>query len=186
MTKYKLGIELEFIVEGGSYLPLLTYFNNKYNAIFSMDYKYSSLTDIVLKPDPTIKGGLEINIPPTYTDKLEDICEDLNQFNIIFDDKCAMHIHVDAANIDIGKLYNYYKDNESSILQEAKKLNLLPPVSLNSSVTNIKFKYTNMNIWQAYIQHGTVEHRIYKSTINSELISLAIKQTIEVIEKSQS
>lgn len=181
-----IGLEIELYFKD-ELLDVLDYFRNKYkNFKFTLDYKYSSITELVFKTDPTIKGGIEINIPPCLFNSLEDILNDVNKFNPYYSGNCCLHIHVGAENINIGKLYNYYKDNETEILDFAVNNGLTDKthINLNKSIQEKVLKYQHMNIWQAYMNHNTVEHRIYKATTDYNKIKQCIDQTINIIKQA--
>lgn len=170
------GIEIEFL--SYNYYEIFDILK-KYNCVISFDSKYSNNNELILKPESTVKG-CELNIPPGFK-YLKNLCEDLQPL-ATFNERCAMHIHVDSKTLNLEKLNEYYINNEDKIITEADNLYL----NLNySNSMKVIVRRKNMNINLANMKHGTVEHRIYKATFNYNDIMFAVNQTLNIIENSQ-
>lgn len=171
----KYGIEIEFVSD--NYTNIIDILK-KYNCVIRFDCKYSNSTELILKPEGTVRG-CELNIPPDFN-RLEELCEELKSL-VSFTERCAMHIHVDSRGLNLDKLNTYYINNEASIISQAGN----KYVDLNFSNTKGIGRKRNMNIFVSSTMHNTVEHRIYKSTFNYNDIVFAINQTLNIIEESQ-
>lgn len=178
-----IGIEIEFI--SNDYLNIFTILKeNNINFIFSPYCKYSDKEHIILKPESTVKG-MELNISPNNLNQLKKICNLLKP-NTYFNNKCALHIHISDDSINLDKVYDYYINNESNIIEECKKKNLY--LNLNKSLNYFSksqlqyIRKTNINIYNSYNIHKTIEHRIYKATFDYDSIMWCINQTIKIID----
>ena len=187
----KYGIEIEFCIKDDELLLLLNDFKETYknSFVFSLEHTTSSLDKIIIKTEPTVKGGLEINIPPNFTNDLENICSLINKYNVYYTNNCALHIHIDATNINLNRLINYYSNNEQDILNYAIEQELTDKyhIALNRSINEDRIqncKFIHMNIYHAFINHRTVEHRIYKATTDYNKIKQCIDQTINIIKQA--
>ena len=170
------GIEIEFISK--NYYKLFEVLK-KYDCVITFDTKYSNKKELILKPEATVRG-CELNIPPGFNE-LENLCKDLQPL-ATFNERCAMHIHVSSKKLDLEKLKTYYINNEAEIISEAG--NLYTNLNFSNSM-KVAVRKKNMNIDLANMKHGTVEHRIYKSSFDYIDIMFAVTQTLQIIEESQ-
>lgn len=175
------GLEIEFKCDDCMELIDLLKQNNISIKIIG-NPRNTSVSDIVLKPEVTVRG-FELNFPPT-TDELtlRTICN-LFKDKTVFNKRCALHVHIPVENIsDVDKIYNYYAEHETEIINTAKEAKLY--VNLNRSINKTfdkENKFINMNCYKAFKSHHTVEHRIYKATFNFDEICWCIHQTQEII-----
>lgn len=170
------GIEIEFF-SNLNLIQILNLFNKNHIYYLYTNFPYfSSEQYIVIKPDETIPGGYELNIPPTYK-KIQTLCEILEPVSY-FTDRCALHIHYDKTNIDINSTKLMYALYEQEIVQDAKDHDVY--VNLNKSILdeNSKQKYRNLRL---FTRHNTIEHRIYKATFDYDLIQWCIHQLDKII-----
>ena len=171
---FSIGIEIELIANKQLFMEQL-----KAQKIDYLEVKpplKNNSAQLVIKPETTLKDplGFEINFPPSYTfEDIEKVLNILNRFDIKFNDRCAMHIHISFHDINlelIKKIYNYYLEVQSSILADARKADLYAGLNEFSNKTNQKIRRNNLNTISAFKRHKTIEHRIYKSTIDFDKI----------------
>jgi hypothetical protein len=84
-----------------------------------------------------------------------------------------MHIHISFLEMteeQIDKIFNYYIINQDSILKEAMNNELYVNLNRYLTVQNRSQRHTNLNTVAAFKKHKTIEHRIYKSTIDLDKI----------------
>ena len=182
----EIGIEIEFISNDYMYLFEKLKENN-INFIITGNHKYSDCENLIIKPEPSVRG-FELNIPPTMTfEELENICNIFNG-HTDFTSNSALHIHIPINDkYDCDKIYNYYYKNENTIINDANNKGVY--VDLNKSISTpsmVPIKMLNMNVYKSFETHNTVEHRIYKATFNYEDICWIINQTKEIIENALS
>lgn len=126
---------------------------------------------LILKEDISLPypEAFEINFPPNYNkEDIIKVLDILNNMEVRMNHLCALHIHV-GFPYDKQKLENlrrYYIQNQDDIINSAIQKNLYANLNYKLSETNLKQKPVNLNTYPSIICHGTVEHRIYKSTIN--------------------
>ena len=194
----KFGIEIEFITnEINLLISKLAQLNIKYIYVplakFDNHRKVSSKEFLVIKPDSSLgKDGWEINIPPTYSfemiEQLLDIVSESCNPELV--DNAAMHIHVDTYTLsgyDLDNVYKYYYDNQERIIADAKTMGLYSGEELNrmlpENIKEVKSRKTNLN-FRSVRMHKTLEHRIYKSTLDIDNVKWAVTQTLDIIEKA--
>ena len=154
--------------------------------------KKSSTEMLVIKPDRSVGeyDGWELNFPPTYTfEDIKRILIILQKCNPTFPEKAALHIHVDTyllSHYNIDQIHKYYYTHQEQIIEEAKIANMY--INLNEplpeSLEEVKTRKTNLNIAHAMRRHNTIEHRIYKSTLNIEDIKWCVDHTLNIIYKA--
>ena len=84
-----------------------------------------------------------------------------------------MHIHVSLESMtfnDSTKIFNYYLLHQDEIIDQARKLDLYVDLNKYVTETNRSLRRTNLNTVAAFLKHKTIEHRIYKSTIDFDKI----------------
>lgn len=181
----QIGLEIE--INSTNYNQLLKVLLENIDFEFSPSCSKTNSTKLIIKPEPTTKG-LELNIPPNYT-QLEYLINLIKPY-IYFVDNAALHVHISDECINENTLddyFNYYCGHEKEIIEEAKQANVY--VNLNKSLkilnpTNRKFsKFVNLNIYPSFKEHGTIEHRIYKATLDIDKINWCIEQTKKIIRK---
>lgn len=154
----------------------------------------SSTTRLVVKPDKSVGllDGWELNFPPTYTwEEIEFVLKLLKECNPVFPEKAALHIHVDAyslSQLNIDQVHTYYYNNQASILEEAKAVNMYVDLNepLPKTPEEITTRKTNLNIKYAVRRHNTIEHRIYKSTLDINEIKWCVNHTLSIFNKALS
>lgn len=177
------GLEIEFLIDKQKLFQALK--DNNIEYVYSDKMKTEKHNVIVLKPEKTLKheNGIEINFPPSEDFTLiKTVLTILNTLDVSFNERCALHVHVGINNEDeLEKIKYYYIQHQDEIINLAKDLyiNLNKPVLNNDTILNGKFR--NMNLYYAFKTHQTVEHRIYKATINFEEVKFCIEQTLNII-----
>ena len=154
--------------------------------------KKSSLEMLVVKPDRSVGeyDGWELNFPPKYTwEDIAKVLDLLKECNPVFPARAALHIHVDSyllSQFNIDQLHYYYYEHQDEILSEAKKTNMY--IDLNEPVPEnleeVTTRKTNLNIKNAMRRHKTIEHRIYRSTMDINEIKWCVDHTLNIIYKS--
>ena len=154
----------------------------------------SSTTRLVVKPDKSVGllDGWELNFPPSYTwEDIEFILELLKECNPTFPEKAALHIHVDVyslSQLNIDQVHSYYYNNQNLIIDEAKAVNMY--VNLNEPLPKtpeeVTTRKTNLNIKHAVRRHNTIEHRIYKSTMDINEIKWCVDHTLSIFNRALS
>ena len=140
----------------------------------------------------TIKGvgGIEINFPPTFSfDLIEKVVMILKTLPVSFSNRCALHVHVDVSDVKIGDLpliKNYYLQHQEAIITAAKEHQLY--VKLNEPLTEEEPEHyqrrVNLNIKPSVMKHGTVEHRIYATTLDLNKIQFCIHQSVSIVNEA--
>ena len=178
MEEIKVGIEIEFLLSDYYKLFKLLIENNIYFKFCPQQFQ-GSTEEICIKPEFTVRGGIEITLPPTCTfQQLQLICNICK--NATFTEKCAMHIHF-VPKYESESYYKYYCKNEQDIINAAKAQGLY--LNLNKSVVDASTaRNSNLNIYRSMERHGTIEHRIYKATFDYDKILWAINQTKQIQE----
>lgn len=181
-----IGIEIEFIPLD-YFIFFKTLIDKNIIFVFSPQQNTPGVREFLLiKPEVTVLGGIEINIPPTYTyEELYKLCEVLKESGYTITDKCALHIHF-KPRFELSAYAQYYLARQEIILSEAKEKGLY--AALNDPLTAESYDDTNrrnrrafnLNIHRAYTAHGTIEHRIYKSTLDYNEIIWCINQTKKI------
>lgn len=179
------GIEIEFL--SGDYRGLLL-------ALVEQDIEFfltgnnreTSTEHLIIKPDLSTRG-FEFNIPPNYTEEqLQLLCTTIGNYAYT-SDLCAMHIHIPVTQNDLSLIEEYYIAHQVDIIQAAKDQNLYVNMNRNNVENDtLQLRRTNMNTVKAFRAHGTVEHRIYKSTFDYNKIMWAVNQTKEIINEALS
>lgn len=192
MKYYKFGIEIEFVAAEIILLLQQLYARG-------IDYLFydkldrhrilSSKEKLVIKPDESLgPGGWEVNIPPTYDwDQIAEILNMIKKSEVELTEKAALHIHVDTyflSKYDLDNIYDYYFENQEIIIEQAKAKNLYLDLNapLPKSFSEVQSRKTNLN-FKAYQKHKTIEHRIYKSTLDILELKWAVNQTLNIIKK---
>lgn len=190
MLRY--GIEIEFVAADISLL-----LQNLYSR--GIDFKFfdkldrhkilSDKTKLVIKPDESLgPHGWEINIPPdTDWDQIAEILDIVKRSGAEITEKAALHIHVDTyylSKFDIDNIYRYYYYNQEFIVFAAAANNLYLDLNapLPENPKDIKTRKTRLN-FKALQKHKTIEHRIYKSSLDLIDIKFAVNQTLNIIKK---
>ena len=185
-----IGLEIEFLSEDLSNV-IHALENNGITAVVNMYNKYSDINNHIIKYEPSIKG-CEITISPYKINELQTICSALQNITT-FVDNCALHIHISDEAItqeSLDTIFNYYKRHEEEIIQNCIDNEMY--VNLNSSVKRTNYygdfipRKLNMNIYRAFKDHGTIEHRIYKATFDYNKIIWCINQTKDIIQAALS
>lgn len=185
----KFGLEIEIIIDKQKLFEELEKNNIKYVYIDSMRCETHDI--LVIKKELTLKepNGIELNFPPSEDyDLIKKVLTILNTLDVRFNNKCALHVHIDFSNKtrnDLQRLHDYYVDNQDKILYETIKkglyLNLNKPLKKGEKISPRRM--SNINILNAFTMHGTIEHRIYRSTIDFEGVKFCIEQTKSIIER---
>ena len=178
------GLEIEFITDKAKLFEALRLNDIPY--VYYNQMKTPKHDIIVLKKESTLKdsNGIEINFPPCGDFAfIERVLTILNQLDVIFNARCALHVHVgvdDAAKL--RRIHTYYCDHQEEIISQASHLyvNLNRPTLLSDNYLTGKCR--NINVYNAYKNHQTVEHRIYKATIDIDEVKFCINQTLQIIE----
>lgn len=186
----KFGLEIELITDKQKLFKELE--KNKIDYINIDKMRCGTHDILVIKPEFTIKdpNGIELNFPPNENyDLIEKVLTILNTLDVRFNNKCALHVHIDFNNHtrkDLQRLHDYYVDNQDKILYETIKKGLY--LNLNDNLKKGELltpkRRCNLNLINAFVNHGTVEHRIYKSTINFDEVKFCIEQTMKIVEES--
>lgn len=188
----RFGIEIEFVAADISLL-----LQNLYTR--GIDFKFydkldrhkilSDKTKLVIKPDESLgPKGWEVNIPPdTDWDQIAEILDIVKRSDAEITEKAALHIHVDTyylSNYDIDNIYKYYYNNQNDIIYAAALNNLYLDLNapLPEQPKDIKTRKTRLN-FKALQKHKTIEHRIYKSSLDLIDIKFAVNQTLNIIIK---
>jgi hypothetical protein len=143
----------------------------------------------VIKNEATLKddNGLEINFPPSDNFNLiKQVLDILNKLDVKFNPKCALHVHVGIdSESDLEPITQYYIEHQNEIIEQAGDLyvNLNKPTRI-ACVQLLLGKFYNLNVRNAFSNHKTVEHRIYRSTINFDEVEFCINQTLDIINKA--
>lgn len=185
-NKILCGLEIEFMSDNCASLIKETLDNN-INIIVSSDSKFSNEKDIILKPEYSTRG-FELNIPPETTyEQLLKICNIFSKYSY-FSNKCSLHIHLGISNNitdkDLYDINDKYICKQTEIINEANEKCLYANLN-NFNIENLitfTSKY-NLNIFNSYKNHNTIEHRIYKGTFNYEDIVWCINQTKSILEE---
>ena len=191
----KVGIEIEFITNDITLLLCeLSKRNVEYIYVPRLveHIKTTNKEVLVVKPDKSLGAdGWEVNFPPTYPiEEIEYILKLVSDYcEPVLSDKAAMHIHVDTyylSQYDIDRIYEYYYTNQDNIIADAAAEGLYAP-NLNQMLPQnrkeVKSRKTNMN-FRSLRLHKTLEHRIYKSTLDIDNVKWAVTQTLDIIEKA--
>lgn len=194
MKLFNYGIEIEFNMTGDQLALLLAdlYCQNIDYVFYDKLDRHKILSSkeiLVIKPDESLgPTGWEINIPPTYDwDQIGELLDIIKRFSPEITEKAALHIHIDTyylSQYEIDQIHEYYYRHQEAIIREAADRNLY--LDLNSPVLkNIKDekRKTRLNIRHALSKHKTIEHRIYKSSLELLDIKWAVYQTINIINK---
>lgn len=180
------GLEIKFITNKQLLFQALK--NNNIEYVYYDKMKTEKHDIIVLKPEKTLKdnNGIEINFPPSKDLRLiENVLNILNTLNIQFNERCALHVHVGIDNEDeLEKIKYYYIQHQDEIINQAKDvyINLNKPVLENDSILSGKFR--NMNLYRAFKYHQTIEHRIYKASINFDEVKFCVEQTLNIVREA--
>lgn len=182
----KFGLEIEFITDKEKLFKTLQ--DNNIEFIYFDKMKTPTQDIIVLKKENTLKdiNGVEINFPPSEDFTLiEKVLKILNTLDITFNEKCALHVHIDFSNHtidDLFKVKKYYLAHQEEIIDEAINNNVY--VNLNKFLIdddNLGGKFRNINLLYAFIYHKTVEHRIYKAILDFEKVKFCVEQTSNIV-----
>lgn len=183
--KLDIGIELEFLLNKEI---LIEHLNNNNIEFVERPRTWKLIENkIVIKEEPTLrnKAGIEINIPPTYSfEELKNLISLLNSLPITFNKYCAMHIHVSFSEMtykDTLNIFNYYLDYQDMYIRAAIKENIYSDLNIYATKQNRGLRKINLNASASYIKHKTIEHRIYKSTIDLDKIIWAVEQTKSIV-----
>ena len=179
------GLEIEFIAN--KQLLFQAFKTNNIEYVYYDKMKTEKHDIIVLKPEKTLKheNGIEINFPPSDDFMLiKQVLHILNSLDISFNEHCALHVHVGISNEDeLEQLKSFYIKHQDEIISEAMNhdvyINLNKPVLETDNLVSGKFR--NMNLYYSFKTHQTVEHRIYKATINFDEVKFCIEQTLNII-----
>ena len=152
----------------------------------------ASLDTLVVKPDKSVGelDGWELNFPPTYTwEQIEEVLELLRECNPTFPANAALHVHVDTyllSRYNIDQIHKYYYENQKNIIAEAEAVNLYVDLNepLPEKLSDVVVRKVNLNIRRALKRHNTIEHRIYKSTLNIDEVKWCVNHTLNTIEKA--
>lgn len=185
---FKIGVEIELIVNRSDLELLLT----KNNIEFKYYEKQRKNEDdcLVLRSERSLfnPNGLELNFPSSYSfEEISSVLQLVQSLGATFNKKCALHIHVSWPDITeqaVAKVREYYIANQNAIIEETKQQALYVNLNLKVDGTNYKKRCTNLNSFAAFLKYGTVEHRIYKSTIDTTKLLFAINQTKTIIENA--
>lgn len=187
-----VGIEIEFTTP-----DIAEFLGKLYDA--NIDFKFfdkldrhkrqSSKEVLVIKPDESLgRNGWEINIPPNlYGFEIKMILDILKSCNIELTDKCALHVHIDTyylSKFNLDNIYKYYVNSQRGLIEDSKTRGLYLDLNneLPESPKDVRSRKTNLN-FRAITKHGTLEHRIYKSTLNFDEVMWCVNQTINIIDK---
>jgi hypothetical protein len=152
----------------------------------------AALDTLVVKPDKSVGelDGWELNFPPTYTwEQIEEVLELLRECNPTFPANAALHVHVDTyflSTYNIDQIHKYYYENQKNIIAEAEAVNLYVDLNepLPEKLSDVVVRKVNLNIRRALKRHNTIEHRIYKSTLNIDEVKWCVNHTLNTIEKA--
>lgn len=144
---------------------------------------------LVIKNETTLKddNGLEINFPPSDNFNLiKQVLDILNELDVKFNPKCALHVHVGVdSESDLEPITQYYIEHQNEIIEQAGDLYVnLNKTTRIACVQLLLGKFYNLNVRNAFSHHKTVEHRIYRSTINFDEVKFCINQTLDIINKA--
>lgn len=180
------GLEIEFILKKEKLFKALQENNIPY--VYYDRMKTPRNEVLVIKPEKTLKheDGIEINFPPSDNYVLiEQVLKILNKLDVQFTDNCALHVHVGVNKEDVVPIAKYYIKHQEEIINEAGPLyTKLNKMTAERCITLPVDKFFNLNINSAFRLHGTVEHRIYKATLNLEEVKFCISQTLDIINKA--
>lgn len=150
------------------------------------------INTLVVKPERSLGllEGWELNFPPKYSwENIRKVIKCLQECNPTFPDNAALHVHVDIYTLsqyNINQIHRFYYLNQSTIIQQAKQNDCY--VDLNASVPEkleeITSRKTNLNIQYSIRRHNTIEHRIYKSTMNIQKIKWCVEHTLNIIQSA--
>ena len=186
MMLFKFGIELELLVDQD--LLINSLINNNIKFVQKSDIAKNKENCLVIKPEITLRDplGIELNFPPNYT--ISDISKVLNILKLLpvtFNSRCAMHIHVSFDELTeetISRILSYYIEHQTDIIEEAKLINIFADLNELVSMDNFNKRRICLNTIRAYKKYSTIEHRIYKSTIDIDKILFALNQTKSIIK----
>lgn len=147
---------------------------------------------LVVKPDRSVGelNGWELNFPPTYTwEDVAKVLDIVRECRPVFPDTAALHVHVDTymlSQYNVDQIHTYYYLNQEQILQEAKAVGLYADLNqpLPEELGRLSPRKTNLNIKSAMRRHNTIEHRIYKSTIDIDEVKWCVEHTINIFKKA--
>jgi predicted GTPase len=87
---------------------------------------------------------------------------------------------------NIEQIHKYYYENQKNIIAEAEAVNLYVDLNepLPENLSDVVVRKVNLNIRRAIKRHNTIEHRIYKSTLNIDEVKWCVNHTLNTIEKA--
>lgn len=196
------GIELECFVETIELLlDRLIYYDIDF--IFDEIKKTVYLDKVKITKDSTLKfyeneklKGVELCLPPSNNfELLNKVCNALTDINAQPLYNCALHIHIDCSDCDeedVKNIYNWYRLNEQIIKNAVSKIQPNNTFRLNQDIKSINCdfeeiknkvsRFFNLNI-KSFYKMKTIEHRIFKGTIDFAEIKKCVELTQNIINK---